>query len=124
MVWMVLSAALIAMLYGLLAAPLIGLFTNQQVVIDLALEYKIWLIILPLISLWSFLLDGIFIGTTQTKAMRNNMLVSTCLYVLSVWILVPLLGNHGLLLCLSGFMVLRALTLWREYPNILKQFTA
>lgn len=76
-IWMVICAVLIAFVYGLFAQHLIGLFTNQVAVIELALEYSLWLVILPLVSLWSFLLDGIFIGITQTKAMRNNMLIST-----------------------------------------------
>jgi MATE family multidrug resistance protein len=50
----------------------------------------------PIVSVWSFQLDGIFIGTTRTTEMRNGMLLATAGYLLAVETLVPLLHNHGL----------------------------
>ncbi len=120
--WAVISAAVLAVIYGIFSDIFMALFTNQQEVLVLARSYTPWLVILPLVSVWSFVLDGVFIGTTQTGAMRNAMIVSTGVYLLCVWGMVPLWGNQGLLLSLCIFMVVRALSLWLLYPKLLAQF--
>jgi MATE family multidrug resistance protein len=96
----------------------LSLFSNQQEVLDTANTYLPWMIIAPLISIWSYQLDGIFIGVGHTRQMQNAMVVSTLAYLVLVWLLLPLLGNHGLFLALSLFMGLRALTLLYYYPGI------
>ena len=72
----------------------------------------------PLLGVWAFLFDGIFIGTTRSAALRNAMLVSIALYLAALWLLVPLLGNHGLWLAMSLFMVFRSVTLAACYPAL------
>ncbi|MDH3691210.1 MAG: MATE family efflux transporter, partial [Gammaproteobacteria bacterium] len=72
----------------------------------------------PLLSVWSFQLDGIFIGTTRSTEMRNGMLISLAAYLCAVWVMVPLWDNHGLWLAMMVFMVTRALTLGMWYPRI------
>ncbi|MFT5275597.1 MAG: MATE family multidrug resistance protein [Saprospiraceae bacterium] len=119
--WAVISALLIGAIYGLFSWPLMALFTDQQAVLALAHSYTPWLVVLPIVSVWSFVLDGIFIGTTQTAAMRNAMLVSTAFYLVCVWASVPIWGNQGLLLSLCLFMIMRAVTLWLLYPRVLAQ---
>ena len=76
------------------------------------------MIIAPLLSVWSFQLDGIFIGTGQTRAMRNAMVVSLALYLLLLQLLIPWYGNHGLFLGLMLFMLIRAGTLLFYFPRI------
>jgi MATE family multidrug resistance protein len=77
------------------------------------------MIISPLVSIWSFQLDGIFIGAGHTREMRNAMVFSMLAYLLLLSVLIPWWGNHGLFLGLSLFMVIRALTLGYYYPRIL-----
>ncbi len=120
-IWGLISALVVTVIYALFGKAIIGLFTDQDAVLELAADYLPWVVILPLASVGSFLLDGIFIGTTQTAAMRNAMLVSTALFLLATLQLVPLWGNHGLLLSLCLFMLLRALSLAVYYPRILRQ---
>jgi MATE family multidrug resistance protein len=73
-----------------------------------------------MVSVWSFQLDGIFIGTTRTVAMRNAMLVSLAVFLVAVWIFVPLWQNHGLWAALMVFMAIRAVTLAVVYPGIVR----
>ena len=73
---------------------------------------------MPLAGVWAFQLDGIFIGATRTGAMRNAMLISLAFFLLAVWTLVPLLGNHGLWLAMTLFMAVRGLTLGAFYPAL------
>ena len=64
------------------------------------------------------MLDGIFIGATRTRDMRNMMAVSLAVYVASVLILVPLMGNHGLWTALLISFAVRGVTLGLRYPAL------
>jgi MATE family multidrug resistance protein len=83
-----------------------------------ARAYLPWVVLSPLVSVWSFQLDGIFIGATRTAEMRNAMAVSLALYAAAVWSLIPLMGNHGLWLAFMVLMVARAATLALLYPRL------
>ncbi len=112
------TAVAIGFLYLIFGQQLLSLFSDQQQVLSMAVTYLPWLIISPLVSVWSFQLDGIFIGVGHTREMQNAMLLSTLGYLALVWLLLPLMGNHGLYLSLTVFMILRALTLRYYLPNI------
>jgi MATE family multidrug resistance protein len=116
--WAALVALLTAAAYWLFGGAIIGLFTNIDAVIDSALLYLPWMIVAPLLSVWSFQLDGIFIGTGHTREMRNAMIFSLLGYLLLLQLVLPLLGNHGLFLGLVFFMVLRALSLLFYFRDI------
>ena len=109
--WAALVACLAAVAYWIAGEWIIGLFTDIDAVLASALVYLPWMIIAPLVSVWSFQLDGIFIGTGHTREMRNAMIVSVVFYLLALHWLVPWLGNHGLFLGLTLFMLIRALSL-------------
>ena len=83
-----------------------------------ARDYLPWAVVLPLISVWSFQLDGIFIGATRGPDMRNAMVLSALAYIAALAVLVPWLGNHGLWLAFTVFMVARAITLGALFPAI------
>lgn len=67
-----------------------------------------WLIVLPLVSVWSYLLDGLFIGATRGREMRDSMLAGAACFALLAWLLQPL-HNQGLWLAFLGFMAMRAI---------------
>jgi len=117
--WAVIIAALVSLIYLVLGELILSLFTNIQGVLDTAAVYLPWTIISPLISIASFQLDGIFIGSGYTREMRNGMVISMLAYLVLLYFLVPWWGNHGLFLSLSLFMVIRALMLGFYYPRIL-----
>lgn len=117
--WLALAvAALCAAGYGLVGPLLIQLLTDIEEVRETAYRYLPWVVLSPLLSVWSFQLDGVFIGTTRTADMRNAMLASLGAFELAVWWLVPIWENHGLWLSLMIFMVARALSLGLLYPRI------
>lgn len=117
--WAAIIAALVSLAYLVFGELVLGLFTNIDSVLDAGVIYLPWAIISPLVSIWSFQLDGIFIGSGYTREMRNAMVFSMLAYLLLLSFLVPWWGNHGLFLSLSLFMVIRALTLGFYYPRIL-----
>ena len=78
---------------------------------------RIWAVAAPIVSLWCYLLDGIFIGATATREMRNAMLVSLLLY-LAAWWLFQAMGNHGLWCALFIYFIARALSLAIYLPDV------
>ena len=111
--WSLVSALLLTLTFSIFGTPIIHLLTNITSVRELASLYLPWLIILPLVGVWGFLLDGIFIGTSQAKAMQNTMLVSVFFVFCPVWWLTQSYGNHGLWSAFVSLFIARALTgLW------------
>ncbi len=121
-IWGFGCAVVVALAYAALGPQIIGLFTVLPEVRATAEAFLPWIVLSPLVSVWSFLLDGIFIGTTRTAAMRNAMAVSLLAYLSACWLLVPALGNHGLWLAFTLFMAARAVTLGVAFPRLLRAF--
>ena len=94
--WTAGSAALISLVFLLFTVQLFSLLTDLPEILDLMVQYQWWLIALPLVAGPSYLLDGIFIGTAETRAMMYTMLFSTLCVYLPVWYLTRAWGNHGL----------------------------
>jgi MATE family multidrug resistance protein len=120
-IWGLGCAVVVALIYAALGPWIIGLFTVLPEVQATAETYLPWMIASPLVSVWSFLLDGIFTGTTRTAAMRNAMAVSLLVYLGACWLLVPAFGNHGLWLAFTLLMAARAITLAVAYPRLLRE---
>mgnify|MGYP003711556491 CR=1 FL=1 len=116
--WALIFSALISLFYLAVGPLFIDLLTSIDTVRVAAREYLPWMVVLPMISVWSFQLDGIFIGSTWTAEMRNGMAMSLIAFVAALFMLVPGLGNHGLWLAFCLFMVARALTLGAVYPRL------
>jgi MATE family multidrug resistance protein len=73
------------------------------------------MVLSPLVSVWCFLYDGVYVGATRAKAMRNFMLISTFLVFLPAWYLLQPLGNHGLWLAFTIFMASRGIGMHLGY---------
>ncbi|WP_116368462.1 MATE family efflux transporter [Parahaliea mediterranea] len=78
-------------------------------------EHWPWLLLMPLAAGPSYLLDGVFIGTAQTRPMMVSMLASMALVYLPVWYLSRGWGNHGLWLAFVLFNAARGTTLYPAY---------
>ena len=116
--WSLLVALLFTVLYGLSGHWLVGLLTNIEAVKAFAISYLPWVVASPIISVWCFLFDGIFIGATRTKEMRNTMFFSTFLCYLPAWYILQPLGNHGLWIAFLIFMAARGISMAWIYPQI------
>mgnify|MGYP000107743375 CR=1 FL=1 len=116
--WGVAGAALLGGVFWLAGPAIIDLLTTSPEVREMARHYLPWLIVAPLIGIASWMLDGIFIGATRTREMRNAMLVSVAVYAVLVSVLPMVMGNHGLWAALMGLNALRGLTMWRLYPRV------
>lgn len=78
----------------------------------------------PLVGLWCFQLDGIFIGATRTADMRNTMIVSFAVYMAAWWLLWGPLGNHGLWMAFLLFFAARGITLGVKYPALVESVSS
>ena len=109
--WALLVSSLFALVYAGAGQLLIALLTGIAEVQQAAADYLVWVIILPLVSVWSFSFDGIFLGATRTAEMRDTMLISTLGVFLPAWYLLQGAQNHGLWLAFVVFMCSRALSM-------------
>jgi len=111
-------ALVFTLVFAVAGGPLIDLLTGVAEVRAVAREYMPWAVAVPLLTVWGFMLDGVFIGAIWTAAMRNAMMVSVVAYVAMIALLVPTFGNHGLWLAYCLFAVVRAATLAMRYPRL------
>jgi MATE family multidrug resistance protein len=114
--WSLLGSLLFALLFLLGGRLFIEVQSDIAEVRSAAYPYLPYLALLPLVAVWSYLLDGLFIGATRAREMRDAMLASVALGLGLGWLLQGL-GNHGLWLALLCFMLMRGLSLallgWR-----------
>ncbi|WP_341878539.1 MATE family efflux transporter (plasmid) [Aminobacter sp. P9b] len=110
-IWSGLVAALFSVCYWLGGPTIVSLLTNQQDVRLAAETFLPYVIALPLISVSSYMLDGVFIGAIRTRELRNSMFVSTVVFLVAAYALQHFWGNHGLWLAMIVLMLARTLTL-------------
>ena len=116
------TGLIISILYLIIHEKIIFLMTDIYSIRILSLNYSIWLIIIPFISSFCFQFDGIFIGASQTKELKNAMIFSVFLYLIISLILVNYFSNTGIWISLCIFMVLRALSLFYYLDRIYLRF--
>jgi len=112
-----LVALVFALIYALFGGQIVALLTSLPELRELANHYIIWQVVLPVVGVWCYLLDGMFIGATRGAEMRNSMAVAAAGFALTLFTL-PWLGNQGLWLALAVFLALRGLSLaliWRHH---------
>ncbi len=100
-----------AAIYAVTGPQIVALLTSLEPLREMADRYLAWQVILPLVGVWCYLLDGMFIGATRGREMRNSMVMAAVGYGLALLSL-PWLGNHGLWLAVTVFLALRGVTLW------------
>ena len=110
-------ALLISAMIALIGPASIELMTVDPATRKAALEYLPWAAAGPVVGVWAFQLDGIFIGATRTIDMRNAMLVSLAIFLAGWWLLKPF-GNHGLWGALYVHYFARIGSLYYYYPRL------
>ncbi|WP_171102295.1 MATE family efflux transporter [Ruegeria sp. HKCCD7255] len=116
--WGVAGAIMLGLIFFLAGPALIDLMSTSPEVRLAARDYLIWAALAPVIGVASWMFDGIYIGATWTRAMRNAMIQSVAIYVLALFVLVPMMGNHGLWAALMVLNIARGLTLGWRYPKL------
>lgn len=111
-IWGVVIAVAFSFVYLIAGNFILNLLTNNPNIIIAAKPYMFWVVLVPIITFSAFIWDGIYVGATASKAMRNSMLVITTLIFLpAYYIFEPIIGNNGLWLAMMLFMGARGLIL-------------
>lgn len=108
--WSFAISLLLSVAFGVFGAGLIGMISSITEVQNTALIYLPWLIAMPVISMWCFLLDGIFVGATKGSEMRNSMFIAMLTFFVVWWLMTPY-GNHALWAAMISFMGMRGISL-------------
>jgi MATE family multidrug resistance protein len=119
--WGAVFALLYSLVFAVFGLSIVKLLTNIPEVISASKTYLFWLILLPLLAMWCFIFDGIFVGLTRAQDMRNSMFFSAIFgFMVPLWLTLEY-KNHGLWFAMSCFMLLRGVTLAYRYRQIQRQ---
>ncbi|WP_246040517.1 MATE family efflux transporter [Roseovarius arcticus] len=116
--WGVGAGIVLALCFGLFGGAAIDTLAASDAVREAGRSYLPWLVAAPIFGAAAWMLDGIFIGATRTRDMRNMMIVSLAVYGAAVAVLMPLFGNHGLWAALLIAFAVRGITLGMRYPAL------
>ena len=117
------TGLIISIIYLLVNQFVINLMSDIEEIRDLSSKYVIWLIILPFIASFCYQFDGIFIGVSQTKELRNAMIFSVFCYLIISIFLTKYFSNTGVWISLCIFMILRATSLYYYLDKIYLRFS-
>ena len=109
------------LLYWAFPEAFIHMISDQPGVAEQARPYYIYMVLIPVITFAAFIWDGIYIGATAARGIRNTMIIASLLVFLPAWyVLMPLYGNHGLWIAFLLFMVARGVSMtvmWKRNPE-------
>jgi len=115
-------AIILSIFFMISGLVLINLMTSLEEVRIFCYDYLIWIIIMPILAVSSFLLDGIFLGAARGTEIRVAMIQSFLVFCISAIIFISLFDNQGLWVSISIFYLARAITLKRYLPKIISLF--
>src|SRR5690606_10571100 len=117
--WAAAIAGVLSLIYLAVGPGFVDLITVDPGTREVAKRHLGWAVAAPIAGVWAFQLDGIFIGATRTVQMRDAMVLSLGIFLLSWWLLLPL-GNHGLWASLFVHYAARVATLGRHAPALFR----
>ena len=110
--WSVVIALFFVLVYIVAWKQILMLFSPSQEILSLAESYIGWIIAVPLIGCIPFMIDGIMIGATKTKLLRNTVFVSTVLFFACFYVLTPIMGDIALWFSFLVFLFSRGILLY------------
>lgn len=110
-------ALILTGVFAIASGPIVASFSTDLDVVETVLRYDIWLLALPLAGVASFIMDGVFVGATWTRAMLATMAIAFAVYGGMLWSTAPL-GNHGLWLSFTVFLIIRAAGQFAMMPRL------
>ncbi len=116
--WGVGGAFLLSAVFYFAGPALIDLMSTSPEVREAGRAFLFWAAIAPVIGVASWMFDGIYIGATWTREMRDAMLQSVAVYIVALFLLVPSFGNHGLWAALMVLNLARGVTMGWRYPRL------
>ncbi len=116
--WGVAGSVVLGLAFWFGGPAIIDLMAKDPGVQEAARVYLPWVALGPVVGIASWMFDGIFIGATLTREMRNAMIASVAVYAVALWVLLPAFGNHGLWAALMVLNVTRGVTMALFYGRV------
>ena len=102
----------------------VDLMTSIKEVRLICYDFIIWISIMPIVSVFSYVYDGIFLGAARGKEIRIAMCQSFAIFFTCAIVLIPLIENTGLWTSIVVFNSVRAITLWSKIDRIKTCFSS
>jgi MATE family multidrug resistance protein len=118
MLWGFVVAGVMALIYLLLGQVFVDALTTASAVREAAADYLLWVVLIPFACVGAFLFDGVFVGTTYIREMRNAMAASALVWGLVLYVCLPIWHYHAIWIAMIAFMAARSLMLWGYYGRI------
>ncbi|MBI3918598.1 MAG: MATE family efflux transporter [Betaproteobacteria bacterium] len=118
--WAAIVALLALLVYALAGRGIIALLTGIAEVRASAADYLPWAVLMPLVSVWAYTYDGVYLAATRTTIMRNTVIVAFLAFLAVLYTLMPLMGNVGLWAAVATFLGFRGLLLHLYFPRVLR----
>ena len=117
-IWGLVFAVIVSLAFLLSAGWVINVLAPTGNVAALAHTYLPYMLALPILGVIAFQMDGVYIGATWSRLMRNLMVASLAIYILAWAVLQPLFGNHGLWMALLVFQSARSIAFRLMLPRL------
>lgn len=121
-IWGIVLSHIFTVVYAFFAGGILNLLTDKPDVISAALKYKTWAVLVPIAGFAAFLWDGVFVGITASKQMRNAMLCAAAGFFGLYFLSASKLGNNALWLSFLVYLVVRGLAQWILYRKLQRKF--
>ncbi len=118
MLWGFSVAGIMSLAYAVFGQTFVDGLTTSVDVRTEAGAYLIWIALIPFACVGAFIFDGVFIGTTHIREMRNAMALSAAVWACVLYFSLPVWGYHAIWIAMTAFMLTRSLLLWAYYPRI------
>ena len=118
------TALLTSAVIAVTSSAFLHFMTDIPEVITAAEDIYFWIIIMPVVSIWAFQMDGVFIGATKAVIMRNSLLLSMAVFIPLLYIAQSYAGLNGVWFAFNVLLALRGLTLWLKKGEVEKEATS
>ncbi|WP_456278869.1 MATE family efflux transporter [Bacillus sp. AK128] len=119
--WGAVSAIFLSGVVFIFGESIISLFTIIPEVKILTADFLIWMLLFPIFGFWGLQLEGIFSGATEAKSIRDSIAIALIIYLMALWLFVPLFQNHGLWLAFVTFSLARSIFLTLFVPKLTRE---
>ncbi|MDC3107876.1 MATE family efflux transporter [Paracoccaceae bacterium] len=117
-------SSVIGVSFYFLGFLVVNLMTTIEAVRVICYQFTTWISIMPIVSVFSYIYDGIFLGAARGKDIRIAMIQSSAIFLICITALVPLMANIGLWTSIIIFNAARAFTLWTKLDRIEGSFSS
>ncbi len=117
--WGIIISIFFTLIYIVFFDSILVILTDKQNIIELSKQYHIWICLIPVAGFSAFLWDGIFVGATASRQMRNSMLIAVGSFFLLFWVFYDILLNNILWIAFIVYLALRGIVQSIMAPSIL-----